>query len=685
MYKNLKLKPSVKKSLSLIVASLLCASGAAQSQTNKHTREIEEVVVSASPLNKSRDAITQPAATLSAAALKQATAATLGETLQSLPGVSSASFGPGVGLPIIRGQSDNRVKVMQDSIGTMDAASASPDHAVTLEPLLASRIEVLRGPAALRYGSGAIGGLVNVLDKRIPEQLPDELEGGLEVRHADVNHETTGVATVTGGAGNIAWHLDGSQRRSSDLSIPSAAAAYADEPDETTQGYIANTDAQSRSNTLGLSYISEDGFIGIAINKMDNNYGIPPGAHGHHEEEHEETDLDHEEELELVRIDLQQTRTDLKGELNNPIGGLEKISLRLGHNDYEHTEMENGAPGTRFTNNAWEGRLEVIHIPLGAWRGAFGLQASERTFAAIGEEAFIPKSDISNLGVFIVEETNINDWTFELGARTETQQISPEASVDLQHHSLNLSSSVIWHFSDAQRLSLGIAQAERAPSVEELLANGPHPATGSYLLGDANLHPETSRNLELGYHWHSDWVQSSINLFYNQIGDFIYSRATGQQQDELTEFAYTQADATFSGYEAELNIALNDHWAWRLFSDAVNAQLDNTSGPNKYLPRIPPQRLGSGLAFEQNNWRGNINYSYSRAQNHPGENELPSAGFTRLDANLSYQVEQGGHAYEIFMKGTNLLNAEIRNAASFLRRYAPEAGRGMQIGVRITF
>jgi len=675
----------LKKSLPLVIASfvqlsLATASHADTTSTPKHATNIEEVIVSASPLDKNRDAINQPVAALSGEALHQAAASTLGETLQGTLGVSTASFGPGVGLPVIRGQSDNRVKVMQDSIGTMDAASASPDHAITVEPLLAKRIEVLRGPAALRYGSGAIGGVVNVLDNRIPEQLPDTLEGGAELRHNSINDETAGVATLTGAAGTVAWHLDTSRRDSNDLEIPGAAALGVDDPSETTQGYIANTDAKSTSNTLGLSYIGSDGFIGIAVNQLDNNYGIPAAAHEH--EHHEEPEIGAEEESELVRIDMQQTRIDLKGELNDPIVGLEKISARLGHNDYEHTEMENGAPGTRFTNKAWEGRIEAIHAPFADWRGALGLQAATRRFAAIGDEAFIPQSDIGNLGVFFVEETNRGDWTFELGARAETQQIDADTGAQLQHHSLNLSSSALWHFSPAQRISIGLAQSQRAPSVEELLANGAHPATSSYLVGSENLQEETSRNLELGYHWHSDWVQASINVFYNNIGDFIYARASGAEQDGLAEYLYTQADATFKGYEAELNIPFNSNWRWRVFSDAVDAQLDNLTGEAKYLPRIPPQRVGTGLSYEDDLWNGNLTYSYSSAQNHPGEHELASAGFTRVDANLSYKLAGGELDSVIFVKATNLLNAEIRTAASFLRAQAPEAGRGIQVGIR---
>lgn len=627
--------------------------------------DVEEMLVTASPLAKSRDAINQAVASLSGNQLRERAASTLGETLNGLPGVSSASFGPGVGLPIIRGQSDNRVKVMQDSIGTMDASAASPDHAVTAEALLASRIEVLRGPAALRYGSGAIGGVVNVLDNRIPEQLPDGIEGGVELRYGSASDETAAVASATGAAGDFAWHLDGVSRDNNNLDIPGRAARDPAYAEQTSNGYIANTDAQAHSETAGLSYIGDSGFLGLALSQEANNYGIP---------------LDPAED-ESVRIDMQQTRVDLKGRLLSPIDGIAKVDLRLGHNDYQHTEMEDGQPGTRFTNNAWEGRIEAVHQKLGEWQGAIGLQLAQRDFAALGEEAFIPRSDISNQGIFIVEERKIGAWQLELGARAEQQKINPDQGQSLNHSSSNFSASASWHFSPNQRATLSLAQSQRAPSVEELLADGPHPATGAYLLGDTGLNRETSHNLELGYHWHSELISASVNAYYNDIGDFIYARATGAEQDGLKQFRYSQTGATFKGVEIETNIHLSDNLSLRLFGDSVNARLDDGS----YVPRVPPKRYGSELRYTLERWSASLSASHASAQEHPGTNEEPTASYTRVDANISYHWDAGANNYLVFLKGGNLTNSEIRNASSFLRDIAPEAGRNIQLGVRVSF
>jgi len=636
--------------------------------------DTDEVVVTASPLVKNIESVNKPVNLLSGDDLKNASAATLGETLNGQLGVSSASFGPGVGLPIIRGQSDNRVKVMQDSVGSMDASTASPDHAVTLEPLLATKIEVLRGPAALRYGSGAIGGVVNVLDNRIPSELPENIFGGIELRNSSVNDETVGVASVNAAVGKFAFHLDGVKRDSGDMEIPGYAEKNPEDMSTATKGIVQNTDAESKSGTFGVSYIDDKDFIGISVNKLDNNYGVPPDGD------------------ELVRIDMHQTRYDLKGEINNPFDSVQKISAHMGHADYEHTEIENGEPGTKFTNDAYEGRVELIHNPVEffnqVWNGAVGLQVAESTFAALGEEAFIPKSDIRSTGIFVVEETKHNNWTYELGARADSQKITPDNETDsgpsngsIQHESINLSAATTWHFTQDQQLSLGVAQSQRAPSVEELLANGPHPATGSFLIGDENLNEEVSTNIELGYHWHHDDFQLSTNIFYNHIKDFIFAENLNDIIDDLDAYAYTQAKATFKGFETEIKIPFAQFWNLRVFTDQVRATLDDGGD----LPRITPMRFGGSLDVEFNQWRANLSAVHSAKQDHPGDNEEDTGSYNRLDARVDYNFKNGDTNYTLFLKANNLTNEEIRNASSYLRDIAPEAGRNIQAGIRVNF
>ncbi len=286
---------------------------------------IEEFIVTASPLAKTEDAVSQAFTTLSGTDLRARAASTLGDTLEGEPGIASASFGPGVGAPVIRGLGGNRVRVLQDNIDSLDASSSSPDHGIMVEPLLAERIEVLRGPATLRYGSGAIGGVVNVIDNRIPDSVPDKLTGGLEYRHGSAGDNDNAVALVEGGAGRLAWHLHGLYRESNDLAIRGPAVNPDLDPDgESPRGSIPNTDSRAHAFTGGFSWVTDRGFIGLSVSRLENEYGIPSGGHAHaeeedeeegHDEHHDEHEDEHEgEHEELVRIDMKQTRTDLKGE-----------------------------------------------------------------------------------------------------------------------------------------------------------------------------------------------------------------------------------------------------------------------------------------------------------------------------------------------------------------------------------
>jgi iron complex outermembrane receptor protein len=654
---------------------------------------VHEVVISASPLGELSSGVKKSTSLFTGEDLRTQAATSLGETLASERGVTNSGFGPAVGRPVIRGQADNRVKVMQDSLGSMDASNASADHAITIEPLLAERIEVLRGPATLRYGNGAIGGVVNVIDNRIPDALPQNLSGALEVRHNSVNDQNSAVFLFEGGAGKIAWHVDGFYRDSNDLDIDGLATELepGEDPDEheTTDGYIDNTDFQAHSGTAGISWIGDNGFIGIAISQLENNYGIPPGAHEHHHEEDHDDDDDHDEDEhgdESVRIDMKQTRIDLKGEWNNlPFAGFDSGRFRLSHNDYEHIELESGSAGTRFENDAWESRVELIHQSINGWQGAAGVQLEIRDFAAIGDEAFIPVSDVTNQGVFWVLETEReqdSDPVYEVGVRLDRQNIDADGYSDISHNTISLSASGLWAFGDNQEVSLSLNRAQRAPAIEELLSDGAHLATGSFDQGDADLDEETSLNVEVGYHLHGP-VELNLNLFYNQIDDFIYKANTGLEDmdEELPIFQYTQTDATFKGVEFEVTKALSDTWAFTVFSDYVRAKLDEGGD----VPRIPPLQYGFALDFNSGEWRGQLRLTEAADQNHPGDSEESTDGYTRLDGSLHRHLHTGGQEWLIFLNVRNLLDEDIRNATSFLREVAPEAGRSLELGARLSF
>ncbi|MFT7301002.1 MAG: iron complex outermembrane receptor protein [Porticoccus sp.] len=667
--------------VALVLSSLPCAVVAKNITHNEI--ELNEVVISASPLEESSAGINQSASVLTGENLYRKAAATIGETLQDEPGVTNSGFGPGVGRPVIRGQAGNRVKVMQDSLGTLDASSASGDHVITTEALVAERIEVLRGPATLRYGNGAIGGVVNVIDNRIPDSLPDKTTGAVEYRHNSANDQDSTVVIVEGALNNNwAWHLDGLYRDSNNTRIDGYAQPPepGEEPAEhnSTHGYIDNTDTRAKSGTAGISWIGEKGFVGVSIGQMQNLYGIPPEVH------HHDDDPDEEEEAELIRVDMDQTRFDLKSEWTDILPGFELGRLRIGYNDYEHVEIENGAKGTRFTNEAIEARVELLHQEVVGWTGAIGFQIEDRQFAAIGEEAFIPKSDINNGGIFWVGETSHGNWSYELGLRVDHQNIDPEDGTEISHNTQSLSLGGLWQMTDDQSLSLSFSRAQRAPAIEELLSFGPHHASESFDIGDEGLDEETSHNVEFGYQYHGQgYVDLHINLFYNAIEDFIFKRNTGviDPEEELTRYQYQQEDANFKGIEANMSLQLNDRWRVELFGDHVRGKLED----NGNVPRVPPLRYGIALGYEVAQWSSRLKLTEVEEQNNPGDFEEETDRYSRLDGHVHYHVDAANGAWLISLKATNLLDEEIRNATSFLREIAPEPGRSLELGLRYSF
>ncbi|MEW5248690.1 TonB-dependent receptor [Microbulbifer sp. 2201CG32-9] len=691
-----------------IAGALTVPYGFAQSEV------LEEVNVTVSPLDKPADAVAAPVSVLSGDKLRDRASATLGDTLNSELGVHNASFGGGVGLPVIRGQSANRVKILSDNLDVADASNTSSDHAVGIEPLLAERIEILRGPAALRYGSGAIGGVVNVIDGRIPTRLPEKTSGALELRHNSGNDQDAGVFRLDGGAGQLAWYLDGVYRENGDTRIPGLAIVEHDEEHHddgdhageeheeefNTDGFVGNTNGRAQSASGGLSWITDSGFVGLSINRLENNYGIPQGAHEHeHEEEHagetpEEHEAHEEEGPESVRIDLAQTRYDLKSEHRFDSDYWDKLSVRVGYNDYEHVELENGEPGTRFTNKAWESRIEVTHDDGGEWRGAYGLQLTDKDFAAVGEEAFIQPSNTTSAGAFAMKERSWDNWHLDLGGRLERVEVNPDLGSDRNFNLLGASAALQYFLAEHQHISLGLTSAERAPVAEELFADGAHLAEARYIVGNSELDAENSVNLELGYHHHNEeaagWhaARVEVNLFYNRVSDYIYALNTGleDEESELPVYAYTNRDATFYGAEASVRLPLRESLYLTLFGDSVRAQFaDSVAGQSDDVPRMPPLRTGIALGgdYQQLSWEWRTTYAFK--QDHPGAFEEPTDGYTRMDLTANYNLQLGDTNAVLFASARNLLDEEIRNSTSLLRDFAPEQGRSIEAGMRFRF
>jgi iron complex outermembrane receptor protein len=642
--------------------------------------ELDEVVVTGALQEKVSESAV-PVTVLSDEELRLKVGHSIGETLKNELGITSQSFGPGVGTPVIRGQSGARVRVLNNGIGSNDVSAISPDHATSVEPLLAERIEVLRGPGTLLYGSGAIGGVVNVIDNRIPGKLPDKMLGGaLEQRFDSVSDESSTVMKIEGGKSNLAYHLDGFYRNRNNLDIGGQAidvnAAQATDPTlnvtQNTNGTINNTSAHAISGSAGVSLVGDPGFAGISINRLENNYGIAPDGTGG-----------------TTRIDLKQSKYDFKSELKKPFSFAESLRMKLGYTDYQHTEIADGAPGAFFTNKTYESRLELAHNPVGIFRGLVGFQAVAGDFAAIDKStsiAIVPQTQTNSYGVFAMESFNMGALANQLGFRVEDITLNPQGHSSLGYTPVSASASSLWKINNSNSFNLAITRSQRAPQVQELLANGYHDATRSFERGNINLREETSYNLDLGYKYKSDWVKAQLDLFHNWAGDYIYQQRNGKFIDGAPVLLTSQADATFMGYESKLVFPLVQNRLGMvdltLFSDFTRGQFVNGND----VPRMPPLRFGFQLDHVKGEWNTNLRLTRGEAQTHAGNNDTPTAGYMLLSLGTQYQIlNLKGADVMVFAKANNLINENIRNATSYLRNYAPEPGRGAEIGIRVSY
>lgn len=665
------------------------------SLTHAQTTELEPAVVSASALSLQSQEMTTPAEVVSGQKLIFNRESSLGATLEHLPGLRSNSFGAGAGRPVIRGLDGARFKVLSDGVGVLDASTISPDHAVTSEPLLADSIEVLKGPSALLYGGGAIGGVINVLDRKVPTYVPESgYEADLELRGNSVADERAGAFGITVGADQFAFRAEGSKRKADNYEIPGSHAEQ--------HGTFNDTE----SFAIGASFIGERGFLGLAYSEQERQYGLPfhehADCHTHgprdwhcaehedhdeHDEDHEDHDDEHEHEHHHEAspyIDMKQKRWDLRAQASDPLPGFEKLRVRIGHSQYTHDEIEDGEVGTRFNNDATDARFELTHQPVLGWRGVVGAQTLYRDFEATGEEAYVPPTVTRNHGVFLLEEYQTGNWRYELGLRQEWQTIDAEGAADSSHRGTSASAGAIWSFLPDYSLGLTFSRSQRLPTAEELYANGPHAATSTVELGNPELDEETSYNAELTLRKLAGPTTFTFSLFRNAIDDFIYAADTGRDiGGELREIEYRQRDAVFTGVEGQVRFQATDRTALTLFGDHVRGELKSSG---KDLPRIPADRLGVRLDQQLTSAvDGQLEFYRVRQQDRVASFESETEGYNMLSAGMSYNGFIDQTHYLVYLKANNLLDEKAREHTSFIKEAVLLPGRNLTAGVRLSF
>ncbi len=695
-----------QKLMAVAISNLFIQSAFIPLSQSAENIDLAPVAVTGNPLGVGSDELVVPVSVLNGRELSLKREGTLGETLNGIPGVTATQFGPNASRPVIRGLDAERVKIMQNGVGILDASSLSFDHAVGIDPLIIEQIDVVRGPAALLYGGSAMGGVVNAIDHRIPTEKVDGIIGRAETRFGGADSTRNGAIVVDIGNGQFAIHGDVYTRKTSDLDIPgfavSSRKSRADGTPRENKGKLVNSSAEGDGGALGASLTFDKGYIGLSYSILDNNYGVVAE--------------------EAVRIDMNSKRWELASEFKDIGNVINRVKFRMAHTDYIHKELEGGEVGTTFTNRGLEGSFELGHEPvnigLGPLQGVLGYQFSNTNFAALGEEAFVPSVNTQNKAIYVYEELPLGNakqkhkMTFggRLGHTTVDSKDSAAFGVG-QNNSFNPNSFALgglYQINQNWSLTSNLSHNERAPSYFELYANGAHIATGQFEVGNAKFSKEKSNGFDAQIRWKDAKNSLSVGAYYTRFSNFVGlfdtgstrgadgelnpadldndGVADGSGEDILGEAQFAAVPAVFKGLEAEGKFNLANNWDLNLRGDYVKAK-DKRN--NQDLPRIAPLRLGAGLQYGLGNFTAKLDVLRAFKQSNTAENELTTDGYTNVSAIVAYKLGQFFNSnkfnVEIFAKANNLLDDEIREHASFLKDISPAGERSVLIGARADF
>ncbi len=665
---------------SVLASAVLCALSAG-AHAQETTKTLAPVIVTADPFGAAEgQTILTPARVLAGDELRDKLGGSLGETLMREPGVNASGFSAGASRPIIRGLEGPRIKILQNGMGSGDLSAISNDHAIGPSALSAQQIEILRGPATLLYGSGAIGGAVNIVNGRIPTQLEAQPTGEVELRAGSVDGSGLFAFSADRSAGKIGLHVDGSLLRAGDYRIPGNSSV--DGSGDT--GKLSFSGNREDNLGFGASLVESWGHVGASIGQTDRLYGI----HGRDEN---------------AKIDLSQFRFDIDSLVKAPLPGFDALRIKLGHNDYKHTELEDGRdPHVKFSNRSFESRWELSHLPLAGWRGKLGVQTDNATVQALNVEdpavaPTVPRTRSSSLAAFAVEEKDFGNVRVSAGMRIEQADRRPDGNRARDFSLAAGSLGALWSFIPGYALGATGSIAQRAPSAEELYSGGMHHPTETFDKGDAGLRKETSNNIELSLQKTTDRLRWKANLFQNKVKDFIYGALGGDVCEEtglaadgicdaVRERSFRQNDATLRGYEADLSYNLYEQgWYGRLFTDSSRGRLDGLGN----LPLQPATRTGVTIGYQDTLWRSSLTVLHASAQNRIASpdisDETITRAYTRVDASISRVQRFGTTDLTWFLLARNLLNEEIRLSTSLLKDYVPQAGRNLMVGVRARF
>jgi iron complex outermembrane recepter protein len=678
---------------------------------DKGTLTIPTTAVTGNPLGVGSDQMVVPISILNGRELSLKRENTLAETLNSIPGVSNSSFGPSVGRPMIRGMDSDRVKILQNGINNLDASNLSSDHGVSIDPLIIEQIDVIRGPATLLYGGGAVGGVVNAIDHRIPKEKLQGITGRGEVRYGGANLEQSNAAVVDVGTGNFVMHFDAYNRDSKNIRIPGNAISnrlestevwdpalgdptddpkpggYATYPTNHGRKKLLNSQSETRGGAVGASMIFDRGYAGVSYAKHLTKYGSvkEPG----------------------ILLDMDTDRIDFASEIRDLGSFFERAKFRAAYTDYRHHEMGGGEIHSTFKNKGIDGTFELAHAPLMGLKGILGTQFDNGKFDAIGHEAFLPNSKTNSQSVYVYEELPLNQHKMTFGLRHGKHEVESKGGGEeaqfgnpskKKFNTNNAAIGALYALNEQWSLTGNLSHNERAPSYFELFANGVHTATGVYQEGQTDLKKEKSNGLDGQIRWKSGQDSLTVGAYFNKFSNFIGLLSTdspgrAHNEDETAEITYKKSTfsgikAEFKGVELEGKTMLTDYVQFNVRGDYVDAK-DKTNGG--YVPRISPLKLGAGLKYEFDRFGARLDVLHAFKQdrvasnfNYQGGKELMTDAYTNVSMMATYKLPTQLNL-EAFTRANNLLDEEIREHTSFLKDIAPMGGRSIMFGLRGEF
>ncbi len=667
----------------LTFPAMTLAVSAAWAQTAPLTT-LPATTVTGSPVGSDTFDLAVPTLGLEGQQLRLRMQNTLGETLTTEPGMSSTYFGPNASRPTIRGLDSGRVQILRNGAQSLDVSTLSYDHDVPMEPITIDRVEVIRGPAAVLYGGSAIGGVVNVLDSRIAtERNPLGASGALDAGYGSDNINRTGAVRLNVGLENgLNLHFDGFDRANANLRIPGYQNSLLQMQRNVTAGLppgggfgnIPNTSASAQGGGIGGSYVADGGsYAGLSYGLYQSNYGTPAE--------------------ENVRISMKQESINFAGEARE-LPGFQSVKMKVAFTNYRHNEIDSGEVDQTFATKGFNTRIEGRHNSIGPFEGVIGFQGTNYSLSVLGAEPLLPNTQNWAYNLFAFEQTKTGPVTWQVGANVGRAQsdaaVGPNTPVPLSRSftPYSLAVGAVYALTSDYALALNATHTERAPSPQELYSNGPHDVTGTFEVGNPDLKVERSNGLDLALRKRNGPWTGAVSAFYNKFQNYIFQTDTGLTDPGtgLPIFLYTGVPATFWGGEVQGKVRLVDagyQVYLRGMSDYVHAQNDRLNQP---LPRIAPLRVGAGLDYAKGPAGATVDLIRAWGQGRTEAYELPTNGYWLLNASVTYTVKVTPQSrVDLYLKGVNLLDQQIRNSTSILAQVAPYGSRGVVAGARLQF